>query len=71
MVAIAKAPPALNPVISTEDDPISRIVWSGSPSAISAVWVGGRKVVDKGWVTTMDLDELASEVTERGQRLAS
>jgi 5-methylthioadenosine/S-adenosylhomocysteine deaminase len=71
MVAISKTAPALNPVISQEDDPISRIVWSGSPSAISAVWVGGRKVVDKGRVTTMDLDELASEMTERAQRLAS
>lgn len=70
MVAIAGSTPALNPVVPGEDDPISRIVWSGSPAAISAVWVAGDKVVDQGAMTRVDLPQLTAELTAAATRLA-
>ena len=70
MVALSADTPALHPVIEGEDDPLSRIVWSGSPSAVSAVWVAGRKVVDQGRVLTLDVAAAAAEVETRARRLA-
>ena len=70
MVALAADEPALNPVIEGEDDPLSRIVWSGSPGAVSAVWVAGRKVVEDGRVLTLDVSEAVAEVESRAGRLA-
>ncbi len=57
-------------VIPSEDDPISRIVWSGSPAAVRTVWVGGRRVVENGQVTSIDRAEVRSEMYRRAQRLA-
>ena len=48
MVALSADAAALHPVIEEDDDALSRIVWSGSPGAVSAVWVAGRKVVQDG-----------------------
>ena len=70
MMALSAAEPALHPVVAGEDDPLSRIVWSGSPGAISAVWVAGRKVVDHGRVLTVDLAETVAEAETRARRLA-
>ena len=70
MVSLSAAEPALNPVIEGEDDPLSRIVWSGSPGAISAVWVAGRKVVEDGRVLTLDKAEAVAEAEARARRLA-
>ena len=70
MVALSASEPALNPVITEEDDPLSRIVWSGSPGAISAVWVAGRKVVEHGRVLTLDIAEAVAEAETRARRLA-
>ena len=70
MVSLSAAEPALNPVITGEDDPLSRIVWSGSPGAISAVWVAGRKVVEDGRVLTVDMAEAVAEAEARARRLA-
>ena len=70
MVALSAAEPALHPVIDGEDDPLSRIVWSGSPGAISGVWVAGRKVVDDGRVLTVDMAEAVAEAEARARRLA-
>ena len=70
MVSLSAAEPALNPVIEGEDDPLSRIVWSGSPGAISAVWVAGRKVVEDGRVLTLDMAEAVAEAEARARRLA-
>ena len=70
MMALSASAPALHPVIETEDDPLSRIVWSGSPGAISAVWVAGRKVVDHGQVLTVDVAEAVAEAQTRAQKLA-
>ena len=66
MVALSAAEPALNPVIADEDDPLSRIVWSGSPGAISGVWVAGRKVVEDGRLLTMDLAAAVSDAPGPG-----
>ena len=70
MVALTADTSALHPVIEEEDDPLSRIVWSGSPSAISAVWVAGRKVVEDGRVLTVDVAEAVAEIDARAWRLA-
>ena len=70
MVALSASEPALNPVIDSEDDPLSRIVWSGSPGAISAVWVAGRKVVEDGRVLTLDMAEAVADAVTRARRLA-
>ena len=70
MVAIRGSEPALNPVIPGEDDPISRVVWSGSPGAVRSVWVGGRRVVEDGQVISIDTREVHSEVERRARRLA-
>jgi cytosine/adenosine deaminase-related metal-dependent hydrolase len=70
MVALDGSAPALNPVLPNEDDPISRVVWSGSPSAISGVWVAGRKVVENQRVTTIDAAALTGEMARRAERLA-
>ena len=70
MVALRADTPALHPVIEGEDDPLSRIVWSGSPGAVSAVWVAGRKVVQDGRVLTLDVTEAVAEAQTRARRLA-
>jgi len=70
MVALSAAEPALNPVIAEEDDPVSRIVWSGSPGAISGVWVAGRKVVEDGRALTLDMAEAVAEAELRARSLA-
>ncbi len=70
MMALSPSAPALHPVIPSEDDPLSRIVWSGSPGAISAVWVAGSKVVDHGRVLTLDVAEAVAEADTRARRLA-
>ena len=70
MMALSASEPALHPVIEAEDDPLSRIVWSGSPGAISAVWVAGRKVVEGGRVLTLDVAEAVAEADTRARRLA-
>lgn len=70
MVAIRGDEPALNPVIPGEDDPVSRVVWSGSPQAVRSVWVGGRLVVDDGRVISIDTRSVYSEMERRARRLA-
>ena len=70
MMALSPSEPALHPVIAGEDDPLSRIVWSGSPGAISAVWVAGRKVVADGRVLTTDVTEAVTEAETRARRVA-
>ena len=70
MVEISASEPALNPVIPDEDDPISRVVWSGSPRAVKSVWVGGSRVVDDRRVISLDTRSVRSEMASRARRLA-
>ncbi|HVR33327.1 MAG TPA: amidohydrolase family protein [Acidimicrobiia bacterium] len=69
MVALSGSS-ALHPVIEEEDDPVARVVWSGSPSAVTSVWVGGNQVVESGAVTTIDRAAAVRELDERAERLA-
>ena len=70
MVALSAQAPAMHPVIEGEDDPLARIVWSGSPGAVSAVWVAGSKVVERGRVITLDVPEMLEDIEARARRLA-
>lgn len=70
MVAISASEAALNPVIPGEDEPISRIVWSGSPKAVQSVWVGGRRVVEDGRVISIDTGSVQLAMQRRARRLA-
>ena len=70
MIAVSASEPAMHPVIESEDDAVSRIVWSGSPSTVSAVWVAGRKVVECGQVLTLDVADAVAEAETRARRLA-
>jgi 5-methylthioadenosine/S-adenosylhomocysteine deaminase len=69
MVALADVG-SFHPVIPEEDDPVSRVVWSGSPGAVRSVWVAGRQVVEDGTVTTIDTDEAIRELDQRAARLS-
>lgn len=70
MTALSPGYPPLHPVLSVEDDPISRIVWSGSPAAVREVWVAGRRVVSGGEAGGTDHAALLAELDERARRLA-
>ncbi len=70
MVVISPETSAFHPVVPGEDDPVSRLVWSGSPEAVSSVWVGGKQVVENGRVTSIDLAATRAEMTRRAVRLA-
>lgn len=70
MVALADAS-SLHPIIAAENDPVSRVVWSGSPAAVDAVWVQGRRVVEDGVVTTVDHAAVRAELDARAARLAT
>ena len=70
MVQVSASEPALHPVIPGEDDPVARVVWSGSPRAVRSVWVGGRQVVEDGRVSSIDTSSVRSEMVRRARRLA-
>ncbi|MDE0120998.1 MAG: amidohydrolase family protein [bacterium] len=70
MIAVSPTGPAFGPVIPEEDDLISRLVWSGSPAAVHAAWVGGRQVMSEGEVLTVDVEAVSRDVADRARRLA-
>jgi len=69
IVAISMDDPSFCPVIPADDDLYGRLVWSGSPSVVRSVWVGGRPVVAHGEVLTLDVGDAISEVNERAAML--
>jgi 5-methylthioadenosine/S-adenosylhomocysteine deaminase len=69
MVNVAIEGSSFTPVLEPEDL-ITHLVWSGSPSDIRSVWVGGHQVVDDGHCLTVDVAEAQREVTIRARRLA-
>ena len=71
MIELSVSGPAFGPVIPDEDDLISRLVWSGSPAAVHSSWVGGRQVVEKGRVLTVDVEASGKDVSRRAARLAA
>jgi 5-methylthioadenosine/S-adenosylhomocysteine deaminase len=52
-------------------DVLAHLVWSGAGRHVRDVWVGGRPVVRDGASTTVDVDALRLDVTERAARLAT
>jgi 5-methylthioadenosine/S-adenosylhomocysteine deaminase len=70
MVAVCLDDPALGPVVPGESDLLTRLVWSGSPSMVSDVWVGGCRVVRDREVSRVDISAALKDVTERSIRLA-
>ena len=70
MVAVRTDDSAFGPVVASEDDPISRLVWSGSRSAVTDVWVGGQPVLSAGTVLGVDVAELRADLNTTAQRLA-
>lgn len=70
MIALSAAASSLHPIVVGEDDPVSRIVWSGTPEAVSDVWVGGRRVVATREVTTIDRPAVIAAATSSARRLA-
>ncbi len=62
-------PVVLSPVVEREDV-LTHVVWSGTPTLVRDVWIEGRKVVDAGELTNLDLPVVAAEVAERARRLA-
>jgi 5-methylthioadenosine/S-adenosylhomocysteine deaminase len=70
MVAVSDRDPAFHPVVAGEDDPVSRLVWSGSRAAVTDVWVAGQPVVAAGTVVAVDTARLRAELTAMSQRLA-
>jgi 5-methylthioadenosine/S-adenosylhomocysteine deaminase len=58
-----------SPVVDSEDVR-THLVWSGSPTAVRSVWVGGEQVVADGRPTRIDLDAALEELTARARRLA-
>lgn len=69
MIALSLDGPAMHP-IAADDDPVSRLVWSGSPSAVTDVWVEGRHVVESGRVVSIDSSTVLTELDEHARRIA-
>lgn len=70
MVALDPDTIALNPVVDGDDDPVSRVVWSGSPAAIAGVWVAGERLVDHGRLTRLDIADIVANAHAAAVRLA-
>lgn len=64
IVAIDLRQPEMMPV----RDPLRSLIFHAADRAVSDVWIDGRKVVDRGRVTTLD-HETASEALTVEQRL--
>jgi 5-methylthioadenosine/S-adenosylhomocysteine deaminase len=71
MIAIDTGGTLFHPVIRSEDDPVSRLVFQGSPTDVTDVWVSGRKVVENRAVTTFDVESAIEELDARAEGLLS
>lgn len=70
LVLVDIDPVALSPVVEDEDV-LTHLVWSGTPSLVRHVWVDGRQVVQEGEVASVDVPAVAAEVTQRARRIAA
>jgi 5-methylthioadenosine/S-adenosylhomocysteine deaminase len=52
------------------EDVLTHLVWSGAARLVRDVWVGGAEVVRDGVCTSVDIEELRTEVASRARRLA-
>ncbi|WP_376696027.1 TRZ/ATZ family hydrolase [Wenzhouxiangella sp. EGI_FJ10305] len=48
---------------------ISHLVYAASRNQVSDVWIEGRRVVERGELTTLDIERTAREATQWGRRL--
>ncbi len=58
------------PAFSPGLDLLTHLVFAGSSRFVTDVWVAGRRVVDGGTLTSVDVGRCVDEVTKRGRRLA-
>ena len=58
------------PAFSPGIDLLTHLVFAGSSRFVTDVWVAGRRVVDRGTLTTVDVGRCLDEVATRGRRLA-
>jgi len=68
MMAVDLDQPALVPWLH-DDQLVDHLVWSGSSRLITDVWVAGRRVVESGRCTTVDVERARREVEARARRL--
>ena len=59
--------PSLAPGI--EEDLFANLVWAGSPTAVTDVWVAGSQVVADGSITTVDVEHILDAAKQAGRRL--
>jgi 5-methylthioadenosine/S-adenosylhomocysteine deaminase len=57
--------PVLDP-----SDVLGHLLWAGSRRDVTDVWVGGRRVVDGGRVTTLDMDAARAAVQDAARRIS-
>jgi len=68
MVAVRLDDPAFVPWLD-DAQLIEHLVWSASSRLVTDVWVAGRRVVEDGHCTTVDVDRARHEVQGRAARL--
>jgi 5-methylthioadenosine/S-adenosylhomocysteine deaminase len=61
--------PVFVPVLE-DRDVVSHLVWSSTSRLVTDVWVAGRRVVEGGRCTSVDVERAAHEVQARAERIA-
>jgi len=56
--------------VTSPDELIAHLAWSGSNRLVTDVWVAGKQVVVGGEVQTVDTERARAQVQERARRLA-
>jgi len=69
VVRVSLDRPEFEPVAAPADV-LGHLVWAGSARDVTDVWVGGRRVVAGGELTTLPLDEVRSAASAIANRLA-
>lgn len=57
--------------VTSPDELVAHVAWSGSGRRVADVWVAGRQVVSDGTCTTVDESEARAQVQKRAERLAT
>lgn len=68
MVAMDLDDPVFVPWLE-DDQLVDHLVWAASSRLVTDVWVAGRRVVEHGRCTTVDVDQARNEVEVRARRL--
>ena len=68
MVAMDLDDPVFVPWLE-DDQLVDHLVWAASSRLVTDVWVAGRRVVEHGRCTTVDVDRARNEVEVRARRL--